>query len=138
MSDLTEQLKILFYIFIILILPMSITLGLISYDMKKKKEKKSQLNKNISPPCNLGLQSRQIAHDIFVSMITEDKRYFSSALKTFGFAFCTPIGSILFQLLLFRKSVFESYFIFTIVSALIGFLLLFFGYNIVKEKIIRE
>lgn len=41
MSDLTEQLKILFYIFIILILPMSITLGLISYDMKKKKEKKS-------------------------------------------------------------------------------------------------
>lgn len=71
-------------------------------------------------------------------MITEDKKYLSSVLKTFGFAFFAPVGSVLFQLLLFRKSVFEGYFIFTMVSALIGFVLLYFGYNVVKEKIVHE
>jgi len=41
-------------------------------------------------------------------MISEQQKYLSGTFKTFGFAFFAPIGSVLFQLLLFKKSIFEG------------------------------
>ena len=67
-------------------------------------------------------------------MISEDKKYISGVLRTFGFAFFAPIGSILFQLLVFKKSLLDSYSLFSLLVSLVGALLLFIGYNIVKEK----
>lgn len=67
-------------------------------------------------------------------MISEDKKYISGILRTFGFAFFAPIGSILFQSLVFKKSLFDGYSIFSLLVSLAGALFLFVGYNIVKEK----
>ena len=71
-------------------------------------------------------------------MITEEQKYISGLFKTFGLALFTPIGSAFFQLLLFKKSIFESYLVLTLLASLIGILFLYSGYNTIKEtKIIR-
>ena len=67
-------------------------------------------------------------------MVSEDKKYISGVLRTFGFASFAPIGSILFQLLVFKKSLLDSYSTFSLLVSLVGVFLLFIGYNIVKEK----
>ena len=67
-------------------------------------------------------------------MITKDKEYISGVLKTFGLSLFAPVGSMFFQSLLFRKSIFEGYFWLSLLISLIGILLLYGGYNVVKEK----
>ena len=56
-------------------------------------------------------------------MISEQQKYLSGTFKTFGFTFFAPIGSVLFQLLLFKKSVFEGYFLLSLLL-IISFLAL--------------
>ena len=71
---------------------------------------------------------------ILLIMILEDKTYVSNVLKTFGFAFFTPIGSVFFQPLLFKKSIFEGYFSLTLFAMLIGIAFLYIGYNVIKVR----
>ena len=70
----------------------------------------------------------------FMVMITEGQKYISSILKTFGFACFTPFGSVLFQFMVLNKSMLDGHLILCIMSSFAGSALLFFGYNIVKEK----
>lgn len=67
-------------------------------------------------------------------MITEDKKYISGVPRTFGFALFTPLGTAFFQLLIFRRSMLEGYLILTALAALVGIMLLYLGYNMIKEK----
>ena len=67
-------------------------------------------------------------------MVTKDKEYISSVLKTFGFTCFAPFGSVLFQFMVLNKSMFDGQFVLCLLSSLGGFLLLFAGYNIIVEK----
>ena len=67
-------------------------------------------------------------------MITEEQKYFSGILKNLGFAFFTPIGSIMFQTIVFKKSPLEGYVFWAMLISLIGCLFFYLGYIPIKEK----
>ena len=67
-------------------------------------------------------------------MTTEEQKYDSNILKSIGFAFLTPIGSILFQGIVFKKDIFEGNLTVGIIVCVIGCILLYLGRNAVKEK----
>ena len=67
-------------------------------------------------------------------MITEEQKYDSNILRNVGFALLAPIGSILFQGIVFNKNVFESHFTVGIIVCVIGILLIYSGRQILKEK----
>lgn len=67
-------------------------------------------------------------------MITEAQKYFSGILKNLGFAFLAPLGSIIFQVIVFKKSLLDGYFFWAMVISLLGCLFFYFGYIPIREK----
>ena len=66
-------------------------------------------------------------------MISKQQEYLSSNFKNTGFAFLAPFGSILFQWIVFQKASFVN-FVFSIISLVIGFGLLWVGYNFLEDE----
>ena len=67
-------------------------------------------------------------------MVSEEQKYDSSVFKNIGFAFLAPIGSIVFQAVVFKKSFWDSYIIWGIMLSVIGFILIYLGRMSVKGK----
>ena len=67
------------------------------------------------------------------SMITKKQEYLSGSFKNIGFAFLTPIGSILFQWVVFQTKHFDN-FVHAIVSLAVGLFFMWIGYNFLEEK----
>jgi hypothetical protein len=67
-------------------------------------------------------------------MVNEQQKYLSTLLRILGLALLTPIGSLLFQWLILRKSIFDSHCIITTLVAILGALSLYFGYTTIREK----
>ena len=68
-------------------------------------------------------------------MITEEQKYFSGIFKNLGFAALAPIGSIIFQTVVFRKDLFNvGYFYFAVIISIASWLFFYLGYIYIKEK----
>ncbi|OGI20698.1 MAG: hypothetical protein A3B68_09160 [Candidatus Melainabacteria bacterium RIFCSPHIGHO2_02_FULL_34_12] len=67
-------------------------------------------------------------------MITEEQKYFSGILRNLGFAFLAPIGSIMFQTIVFKKSPLDGYVFWAVLILLLGCLFFYLGYIPIKEK----
>ena len=67
-------------------------------------------------------------------MITEEQKYDSSILKSVGFAFLAPFGSIVFQNIVFKKLLTEGDLIKGIIICVVGLLLLYLGRCALKDK----
>lgn len=67
-------------------------------------------------------------------MISEQQKYISSGFRNIGFALLTPFGSILFQWLVSREGAYFEHFWHSVISLLIGFLILYVGYEYLGEK----
>ena len=67
-------------------------------------------------------------------MVSEQQEYDSSIFKNIGFAFLAPLGSILFQGIVFKKDIFEGNLTVGIIVCVIGCIMLYLGRHAVKEK----
>ena len=67
-------------------------------------------------------------------MIIEEQKYISEIFRTIGLAFLTPIGSNAFQFLVFEKNLLAGHSILSFTVCIFGWILIFIGYNYVKEK----
>ena len=69
-----------------------------------------------------------------LAVITEEQKYDSGIFRNIGFAFLAPIGSILFQGIVFKKDIFEGNLIVGIIVCVVGCFLLYLGRIAVREK----
>ena len=67
-------------------------------------------------------------------MVSEEQKYDSNALKNLAFALLAPLGSIIFQGIVFKKDIFDSNLIVSIIICVLGLILLYIGRCILKEK----
>ena len=67
-------------------------------------------------------------------MITEEQKYDSGTLKNLGFTFLAPLGSIIFQRIVFNKSILSTNLIMCIIVCVIGGILLYLGRFVLREK----
>ena len=67
-------------------------------------------------------------------MVSEGQKYDSSTLKNLAFAFQAPLGSILFQGIVFKKDIFDSNLTMSIIVCVIGLILLYVGRCLLTEK----
>ena len=67
-------------------------------------------------------------------MVSEQQKYDSGMLRNLGFAFLAPIGSIIFQAIVFRKSFLEGNLFFGIIVCVVGVILLYLGRFVLEEK----
>ena len=67
-------------------------------------------------------------------MTTEQQKYDSGMLRNLGFAFLTPVGSIIFQGIVFNKNIYDTNLPIGIIVCVIGGILLYLGRYIIREK----
>ena len=68
-------------------------------------------------------------------MITEEQKYFSGIFRNLGFASLAPLGSIIFQTVVFRKNLLNSgYLDFAVIISVVSWLFFYLGYVYIKEK----
>lgn len=68
-------------------------------------------------------------------MATERQKYVSGALKTAGFGFIAPIGSTIFQWLVFEKSTYFGHALPSLLTSGLGIIIMYIGYKILpKDK----
>ena len=67
-------------------------------------------------------------------MITEEQKYDSSTLKNIGFAFLAPLGSIAFQVIVFKKDFFDFNLFLGIIVSIVGAALIYLGRFVIKER----
>ena len=67
-------------------------------------------------------------------MITEGEKYISGVLRNIGFALLAPVGSSIFQCLVFKQNLFNGHFAISFLVSLIGFILIILGYNVIEEN----
>ncbi len=60
--------------------------------------------------------------------------YLAVIFRNIGFAFFAPLGSIIFQWLVFKKDILAGHFWFSIIVLVIGCVFLALGYIMLKEK----
>jgi len=72
--------------------------------------------------------------DYSSKVVNEQQKYLSTLLRILGLALLTPIGSLLFQWLILRKSIFDSHCIITALVGIFGVIFLCFGYTTIREK----
>jgi len=84
--------------------------------------------------CNPGLHGFQGSFDIFFVMLTEEQKYDSSILKNLGFAFLAPLGSIAFQVIVFKKDFFDFNLFLGIIVSTVGAILIYLGRFVIKER----
>lgn len=69
-----------------------------------------------------------------VLMISEQQKYNSGILRNVGFALLTPVGSIVFQWIMLKKSLLFEHSIYAVISFMLGWLLIFAGNIVLMEK----
>lgn len=69
-----------------------------------------------------------------IFMITEQQKYNSGVFRNIGFAFLAPTGSIVFQWIVLKKSLFLSHSIYAVISFALGWILIIIGNIVLKEK----
>ena len=67
-------------------------------------------------------------------MITEQQKYTSSLLKNIGFALLTPCGSVAFQWIVFRKSLFLGHSLYAMIAFILAWILIGWGYLELEEN----
>ena len=68
-------------------------------------------------------------------MITEQQKYFSGIFKNLAFASLAPLGSIIFQAVVFKKSLLNTgYLGIALIISVLSCLLFYLGYIYIKEK----
>ena len=67
-------------------------------------------------------------------MVSERQKYISTSLRTSGFAFLTPLASLIFQWTVFRKDLFLGNFTYSVLEFLAGFLFIVGGFLVLREK----
>ena len=67
-------------------------------------------------------------------MITEKQKYLSVSLRTSGFALLTPLASLVFQWIVFKKDLFIGNFSSAVITSLLGLIFIASGYLVLKEK----
>ena len=67
-------------------------------------------------------------------MTTEQQKYDSGIFKNIGLAFLAPIGSIVFQVVVFKKNLMDSNLTMGIIISVIGCILLYLGRVVIREK----
>ena len=67
-------------------------------------------------------------------MATEKQKYISISLRTGGFALSTPLASLVFQWVVFKKDLFLGNFNAAMIIFLLGFIFIVIGYLVLKEK----
>lgn len=69
-----------------------------------------------------------------INMEFQRKEYLAVFLRAFSYACFTPMGSVLFQAIVFKKDVMESNFMIAILAMLGGALFLIIGYIILGKN----
>ena len=67
-------------------------------------------------------------------MINERQKYNSGVLRNIGFALLAPAGSIVFQWIVLKKSLFLSHSIYAVISFILGWLFITAGNIVLMEK----
>ena len=67
-------------------------------------------------------------------MTTEQQKYDSGLLRNLGFAFLAPLGSIAFQVIVFKKDFFDFNLLLGIIVSIVGAILIYLGRFIIKER----
>ena len=67
-------------------------------------------------------------------MVTEKQKYLSVSLRTSGFALFAPLGSLVFQWVVFKKDLFLGNLNAAMIIFLLGFIMMIVGYWILQEK----
>ena len=67
-------------------------------------------------------------------MTNELQKYDSGILRNLGFALLTPVSSIIFQGIVFKKPIWESNLLIGIIICVLGCILLYLGREVLKEK----
>ena len=67
-------------------------------------------------------------------MVSERQKYISTLLKNIGYGFFAPIGSILFQWIVFKTNLLSGHILFGTVSFLLGWFFIGYGYIILNDE----
>ena len=67
-------------------------------------------------------------------MISEQQKYFSGVLRTVGFALLAPASTLVFQWFILKEGAFFEHFFHAVIPFLLGWLVIFYGYIILKER----
>ena len=67
-------------------------------------------------------------------MINERQKYNSGVLRNIGFTLLAPAGSMVFQWIVLKKSLFFGHSIYAVISFVLGWLLIFAGNVVLREK----
>ena len=67
-------------------------------------------------------------------MVTEGQKYISAIYRSLGLAFLTPLGSIGFKYLVLEEDLFNGRVLSSLLSSAFGWLIIYLGYNILKEN----
>jgi len=67
-------------------------------------------------------------------MVSERRKYISGVLKNIGFALLVPLSSIIFQWIVFRKSLFFGHSLYAVLLFIISWLFIGTGCFVLMEK----
>jgi len=68
-------------------------------------------------------------------METKRQEYLSVVFRNIGFALFTPLGSLLFQWLVFKKNFLTGHFYHSAIVLFLGWIFIMLGYIILREKV---
>ena len=67
-------------------------------------------------------------------MISEKQKYVSGVLRNIGFGLLVPLSSIIFQWIVFRKSLFFGHSLTAVILFILAWLFIAIGYMVLEEK----
>lgn len=70
----------------------------------------------------------------FYFMVSEKRKYISGILKNIGFALLVPLSSIVFQWIVFKKSLFLGHFSHAVIAFIVAWVFIVSGCTVLVEK----
>lgn len=70
----------------------------------------------------------------FYFMVSEKQKYVSSVLRNIGFGLLVPLSSIVFQWIVFRKSLFFGHSLTAVILFILAWLFIAIGYIVLEER----
>ena len=67
-------------------------------------------------------------------MVSEEQKYDSNILRNIGFAFLAPLGSIAFQVIVFKRDFSDFNLFLGIMVSIVGAILIYLGRFVIKER----
>ncbi len=67
-------------------------------------------------------------------MITEQQKYTAGILRNIGFALLAPLGSVVFQWVVFKKSLFSGNFLHAVILFVTSWVFILGGYTTLQEN----